>query len=160
MDTVRLVALVVATVSSGLIAGLFFGYHAAVVTALRAMDDQTYVNVNRNVNKHIQNGRFFLTFFGSALFSAVAAVLLLGGGRGSVLLPTGLAFLFNMAAIVVTIGGNIPINNAVDRSTPDQASATRERYETRWNRFNAIRSWLHGLGFGCLCWALVAFGAL
>jgi uncharacterized membrane protein len=160
MDTVRLVALVLATISSGLIAGLFYGYHVAVVTALRAVDDRTYVKLNQSVNKHILNGGFFLPYLGSAVFSAVAAVLLFGGDHGSVLLPTGLAFLFNVAAILVTGGGNIPLNNAIDRSTLDQAATARERFEKPWNRFNALRSWLHTLGFGCTCWALVAFGAL
>lgn len=160
MDTVRLVALILATVSSGLIAGLFYGYHVAMVTSLRGVDDRTYVTVNQQVNIHILNGGFFLPYLGSAVFSAVSAALLFGGGRGSVLLPTVLAFVFNVAAILVTGGGNIPLNREIDRSSLDQATKTRERFEKPWNRFNAIRSWLHSLGFVCMCWALIAFGAL
>lgn len=160
MDTVRLVALALATISTGLIAGLFYGYHVAVVTALRGADDRTYVNVTQRVNAHIVNGGFFLPFYGSAVFSAVAAAFLFGGDRGSVLLPTGLAFLFNVAAIMVTGAGNIPLNTALNRSNLDQATKTRERFEKPWDRFNVLRSWLHGLGFVCMCWALFAFGAL
>jgi len=160
MDTVRLVALILATISSGLIAGLFYGYHVAMVTSLRAVDDRTYVTVNQKVNIHILNGGFFLPYLGSAVLSAVSAALLLGGDRGSVLLPTILAFVFNVAAILVTGGGNIPLNNMIDRSNLDQATQTREKFEKPWNRFNALRSWLHTLGFGAMCWALVAFGAL
>jgi uncharacterized membrane protein len=160
MDTVRLVVLVSATISTGLIAGLFYGYHVAIVTALRGVDDRTYVKVNQQVNTHILNGGFFGPYLGSAVFSAVAAASMFGGDRGSVLLPTGLAFLFNVAAILVTGAGNIPLNRALDRSNLDQATKTRERFEKPWNRFNALRSWLHGLGFVCMCWALIAFGAL
>ncbi|GAB3429048.1 anthrone oxygenase family protein [Actinophytocola sediminis] len=160
MDAVRLVALVLATISSGLIAGLFYGYHVAVTTALRGVDARAFVTFNQQVNKHILNGGFFLPYLGSAVFSALAAVFLFGGDRGSVLLPTVLAFGFNVVAILVTGGGNIPINNAIDRSNLNDATATRERYEQRWNRFNAIRSLLHSLGFLSLCWALIAYGAL
>ncbi|OLF09738.1 hypothetical protein BLA60_18325 [Actinophytocola xinjiangensis] len=160
MDTVRLIALALATISSGLIAGLFYGYHVAMVTSLRAVDDRTYVTVNQKINIHILNGGFFLPYLGSALFSALAAVLLLGGDRGSVLLPTILAFVLNVAAILVTGGGNMPLNRELDKSHLDQATRTRERFEKPWNKFNAMRSWLHSLGFICMCWALVAWGAL
>jgi uncharacterized membrane protein len=160
MDIVRLVALALATISSGLIAGLFYGYHVAMVTSLRAVDDRTYVTVNQKINIHILNGGFFLPYLGSAVFSALAAVLLLGGDRGSVLVPIILAFVLNVAAILVTGAGNIPLNRELDRSKLDQATTTRERFEKPWNRFNALRSLLHTLGFVCTCWALLAFGAL
>ncbi|WP_152361997.1 DUF1772 domain-containing protein [Microlunatus speluncae] len=158
MDTVQLIALVSATITTGLIAGLFYGYHVAVVTALRQVDDRTYVHFTQQVNINILNGGFLLPYLGCVALSGVAAAVLLGG-QGSVLLPTALGFGFNLAAIIVTGAGNMPLNRMLDRSDLDQAGRTRARFEKPWNRYNALRSWLHTLGFGCLCWALIAFGA-
>jgi uncharacterized membrane protein len=161
MDIVRVAALVLATVTTGLVTGLFWGYAISVVISMRALDDRTYVELKQRINRDIQNGRFFLVFLGSVAVSALAAVLLLGGDRGSVLLPAVVAFVLNLVAFFVTGGGNIPLVQqlaAAGRAT--DPTAVRRRYEEPWNRLNVVRMVLHLGAFGALCWALVAFGAL
>ena len=101
-----------------------------------------------------------MVFLGTVLFSAVAALLQLGGDRGSVLLPAAIGFVLNLAAFLVTGRGNVPLNNqleAAGKST--DPTVTRQRYERPWRRFNTIRTVLHLGAFVALCWALVAFGA-
>ncbi len=160
MDIVRVAALILATVTTGLITGLFYGFAISVLIALRGLDDRTYVEVKQRINRDIQNGPFFVIFLGSVLFNAVAAVLLLGGDLGAVLLPTVIGFLLNLVAFLVTGGGNLPLVRQLEAAgpTPDP-TAVRRRYENPWNRLNTIRTVLHLGAFGALCWALVAFGA-
>lgn len=160
MDIVRVAALILATVTTGLVAGLFYGFQVSVLIAMREVDDRTYVDVNQRINRVIQNGAFFLSFLGSVVFSALAAGLLLGGDRGSVLLPAGIAFALNLVAFLVTGGGNVPLNKQLDAAdaTSDPAT-TRRRFEAPWTRLNAIRATLHTAALVTLCWALIAYGA-
>lgn len=161
MDIVRIAALVLATVTTGLVTGVFYGFQVSVLLAFRELDDRTYVDVNQRINRLIQNGRFFASFLGSVVFSALAAVLMLGGDRGSVLLPAGIAFVLNLVAFMVTGGGNVPLNRQLDTANPDVDAATaRKRYERPWTRLNGIRGWLHGAALVASCLALIAYGAL
>jgi uncharacterized membrane protein len=48
--------------------------------------------------------------------------------------------------------GNVPLNNEVDQlniagATPDAISALRHKFETNWNRLNAIRTYASILSF-------------
>src|SRR5262245_58934995 len=157
MDIVRVAALVLATVTTGLVTAVFYGFAISVLIAMRDVDDRTYVDLNQRINRVIQNGAFFFSFLGSVVFSAIGAALLLGG-PGSALLPAIIGFVLNLVAFLVTGGGNVPLNKQLDSAKGDPAVA-RRAYERPWTRLNTIRTWLHVLAFGALCWALVAFGA-
>jgi uncharacterized membrane protein len=160
MDIVRVAALVLATVTTGLVAGLFYGFVISVLITLRGIGDRTYVDVKQRINRDIQNGPFFLIFLGSVLFSAVAAVLLLGGDHASVLLPAAIGFLLNLLGFLVTGGGNIPlVKQLAAAGRAADPTVVRRRYEGPWNRLNTVRTVLHLGAFGALCWALMAFGA-
>lgn len=161
MDVIRVATLVLATVSTGIVAGLFYGFSISVLVTMRGVDDRSYVDLNQRINRDIQNGRFFLVFLGSVLVNAVAVVLLLGGGRDSVLLPAVIGLVLYLVAFFVTVAGNLPLVYqlaAAGRAT-DPAVA-RRRYERPWTRLHTIRTVFHFGAFGSLCWALVAFGAL
>lgn len=163
MQILQVSVLVLATIATALVTGLFYGFGMSVLVAMREVDDRTYVEVNQKINRAILNGRFMSIFLGSVVLSAVAAVLLLAGGRGPALAPAVLAFVLNLVAFLVTGGGNVPLNKQLDAAGPTQslarAGTVRRRYEAPWTRFNSIRTWLHFAAFGCLCWALVAFGS-
>ncbi|HEY7596197.1 MAG TPA: DUF1772 domain-containing protein [Actinophytocola sp.] len=162
MQILQVAVLVLATMTTALVTGLFYGFAMSVLVAMRDVDDRTYVEVNQKINRAILNGRFMVIFLGSVLLSALAAVLLLAGDRGAALAPAGLAFALNLVAFLVTGGGNVPLNKQLDAAgRPDtmaHPTRVRTRYEAPWTRLNSIRTALHFAAFGCLCWALVAFG--
>ncbi|OLF06614.1 hypothetical protein BLA60_30545 [Actinophytocola xinjiangensis] len=161
MDIVRIAALVAATVTTGLVTGVFYGFQVSVLIALREVDDRTYVDVNQRINRVIQNPKFFLSFLGSVVFSAAAMVLMFGGDRGSVLLPAAIGFGLNLVAFMVTGGGNVPLNRQLDEAgAATDPAVARQRYERPWTRLNNVRGWLHVGAFGALCWALIAYGAV
>lgn len=161
MDIVRIAALVLATVSTGLAAGIFYGFSISVLVTMRGVDDRTYVDLNQKINRDIQNGRFYLVFVGSVPLHVLAIVLLLGGGRGSVLLPTVIGLVLYLVAFVITVAGNLPLVAELDRAgRTSDPTAVRHRYEGPWNRLHTIRTILHTGSFGALCWALMAYGAL
>ncbi|MET9291221.1 DUF1772 domain-containing protein [Streptomyces sp. NPDC003077] len=154
-------ALVVATITTGLAAGLFFAFSRAVMPGLRRADDRTFVTATRHINRAILNGWFALVFAGTPVFTAVAAALhLRDDGRSA--LPWILASLvLYVAVLVITRVVNIPLNNRLDAAgdpgrLPDSELAqVRADFEERWVRWNVVRTLLNTAALGCLTWALI-----
>ena len=69
MRTVQNVTLLAATVTTGLIAGLFFAYANNVMPALRGADDRAFVDVMQRINVVILNPLFLSTFMGGLVIS-------------------------------------------------------------------------------------------
>lgn len=148
------VVLVITTVTSGLIAGLFFAFSVSVMLALRQVDDRAFVDTMQRVNRLIQNGVFGLVFMGSLLGSVVVAVIELVGGdpaRPAVLVGAALTLL----SMVITFTVNIPLNNRLDAAGPvarvKDPRAVREAFEGRWVRFNHLRGLAATAGFALYC---------
>ncbi|RKN47848.1 DUF1772 domain-containing protein [Micromonospora endolithica] len=147
-------ALVIAAVTTGLMAGLFFAFSVAVMPALAALDDATFVRVMREINRVIQNGLFGLVFLG-ALVAAGAALgwhLDRPGVRGWVLA----GFVGYLATLVITFAGNIPLNNRLDRADPADPRAARHGFERPWRRWHTVRTLACVVAVTCLCVALSA----
>ena len=149
-----------ATLTTGLMAGLFYAYACSVMPGLRRTDDRTIVAVMQRINVAIVNGWFLVVFLGALVLAGLAAVLHLGARP---VLPWIVAGLVLYAAtLAVTFGVNIPLNNALDAAgDPDEIAdpaAVRERFEVRWVRWNVVRAVTSTAAFGCLAWALVLHG--
>ena len=74
-SNVRAGVLLLATVTTGLMAGLFAAFAYAVMPGLARVDDRSFVAGMRSINQAILNGWFALCF-GGALVCTLAAVLL------------------------------------------------------------------------------------
>lgn len=162
LGLVRGATLVAATMTMGLVTGLFYAYACSVMIGLRRTDDRTFIDVMQRINVAIQNGWFALSFIGAFVFTSLAAVLHLRGGERSTLLPVSAALVFYLVALVITFRVNIPLNNELDKAgQPDRIidpGVVRERFETAWVRWNIARAVLCTGAFGCLCWALILNG--
>jgi uncharacterized membrane protein len=134
--------LAAATVATGLAAGVFYTFQVSIVNALKEVDDDAYVATFQAINRRIQNAGFAATFVGAPLLIAAALATWWGeDGRTAAWIGAGLAL--QAASLAVTIGGNIPLNQELDRTGPvigAAATAARTRFEGRWNRLHAIRT--------------------
>ncbi|MDJ0346231.1 DUF1772 domain-containing protein [Streptomyces sp. H10-C2] len=165
MEAFRGVALIGATITTGLIAGLFYAFSCAVMPGLRRTDDRTFVGAMQWINVRILNGWFALGFAGSLLLTVLAGALHLVGDAPDAPLPwiAGAAALY-VLALVITFGVSIPLNDALDAAgDPGAASASaladvRERFEEQWVRWNIVRAVVSTGALGCLVWALVLYG--
>ncbi|WP_395298025.1 DUF1772 domain-containing protein [Kitasatospora hibisci] len=159
MEVSRVIALVAATMTTGLSAGLFYAYACSVMPGLRGTEDRTFIEVMQRINVAILNGWFLLGFVGALVTTAVALVLHLpaDGHRG--LPATVAALVCYTASLVVTRRINIPLNDALaaagDPSRIADPADVRGRFETRWVRWNVARALLCTAALGFLCWALV-----
>ncbi|GAA0840320.1 DUF1772 domain-containing protein [Streptosporangium amethystogenes subsp. fukuiense] len=160
----RGVALVAATITVGLMAGLFYAYTCSVMPGLGRTDDRTFVGAMQRINVAILNG-WFAVCFGGALVLTVLAALLHLHREGRPMLPWIVAALVLYAVVlVITMRVNVPLNNALDAAgEPDgvaDLAAVRERFEAVWVRWNLARTVACVAAFGCLTWALVLYGRI
>ena len=144
--TVSNVILVLTTTCTALMAGLFYSYSCSVVVGLKLLNDPEYIAGMQAINRAIQNPVFFTGFFGTLLLLPVSTYL------NYYQHPPVRFWLLLMATIIyltgafgVTVLGNIPLNNALEKFNLDGASADATRlqrtiFEGRWNFLNAIRS--------------------
>jgi len=65
--------LTLATLTTGLVAGVFYAYAISVNLGLAAQPDESYVTTMQAINEKIQNPLFFASFFGAVL-SLLAAL--------------------------------------------------------------------------------------
>jgi len=155
-------ALIAATMAMGLIAGLFYAYACSVMIGLSRADDRTFVDVMQRINVAILNAWFAAGFVGALAFTALAAVLHLGGDGRPVLPWIVAAFVLYGATLAITFRVNVPLNNELAAAAvPDRSAdlrAVRARFEVTWVRWNIARAVTSAAAFGCLLWALVLHG--
>jgi uncharacterized membrane protein len=161
MDTLRLVSLLAATLATGLMAGAFAIYAHTIMPGLRQTDDRTFVGAFQAMDRAIMNPWFLGGgFLGALVFTLGATIAHVGHDA---LLPTALALALYVVTFGVTMAVNVPLNDALKRAgDPDRISnlgAVRAAFdETRWARFNLLRTALCFISFALLAWALVIHG--
>lgn len=153
--------LVVATILlTSLTTGLFFGYAVSVNWALRRLDDEQYVHTMQIINQVIKNP-WFLTAFMAPVLLMPLITFLYGGPAGGMKfwLFTGAAIAYIFGTFGITMAGNVPLNERLDKlprsSSPGELSAARTWYEQPWNTLHAIRTVL-----GVVAVVLLSWGAL
>jgi uncharacterized membrane protein len=159
--TLRAVSLIAATMSMGLVAGVFALYAHTIMPALKTMDDRTFVTTFQSLDRAIVNPWFMLTaFVGALVFTIAAAVTNRAGGT----LPwIAVALGLYVVAFVVTIAVHLPLNDALKaagnpRHIADLAGVRARFHETRWATWNLVRVATSTGAFACLTWALVLHG--
>jgi uncharacterized membrane protein len=163
-ELTRSASLVAATITMGLMAGLFFAWAQGVMTGLHRASDRTFVEALQQMNVAILNGWFALAFGGSAVLTALAGVLYLRADARSVLPWIIAAFVLYLLVLVITFVINVPLNDELVGAGPvdriADLAAVRVRFETTWVRWNIVRAVLNTAAFGCLTWALILHGRL
>jgi len=157
MDDVRSIVLLVAAITSGLVAGAFVLYAHTVMPGLAKVDDRTFVAAFQALDRAIINPWFMAGgFLGAPALMAAAAVLTIGEDPFAWVVAALAAY-----AVVfgVTIAVNVPRNDALkaagDPDAIDVAAARAAFDEARWVRWNLLRVVLSTGAFVLLCVALL-----
>lgn len=158
-------ALIAATMTMGLMAGVFGLYSHTIMPGLRRTDDRTFVGAFQSIDRAILNPWFMASFLGALVLTALAAALHLGADDRSVLAWVAAALVLYFAVVVITLAVNVPLNDGLKAAgDPDRIgdlAAVRARFgEARWAAWNLVRTLVSTAAFGCLAWALVAYGDL
>jgi uncharacterized membrane protein len=141
--SLTLAFLLLTTLASALIAGLFYAYQWTVMPGLNAIEPLAAIKAMNSINVVILNPVFFFSFFGTLLFGAVTAILYLWTARDAATLCVWAGFLaYAIGTFGVTIVFNVPLNNRLAASSPTAATAAaiwREYYDP-WMYWNLIRT--------------------
>jgi uncharacterized membrane protein len=146
--------LIAATVTAGLMAGLYATFFYAVMPGLKRVDDATFTATMRAVNVAIINGWFAVCFVGTPVLAVLAALLHLGADTRDALPWIVAGLVLYLATMGVTGVVNVPLNNAL-AAAGDDTTAARAAFEARWVRFNTVRAGLGTAAVICLCVALL-----
>src|SRR5262249_6573851 len=163
MGVFRAVVLIAATMTVGLMAGVFALSAHTIMPGLRRTDDRTFVGAFQSTDRAIINPWFMVCFLGALVLTGLAAGLHLGSDQRAVLGWAAAAFGLYLVAFVVTIAVHLPLNDALKAAgDPDRIgdlAAVRERFaEGRWAAWNLVRGVTSSAAFGFLAWALITFG--
>jgi uncharacterized membrane protein len=162
MDVLQGVSLLAATLSMGLMAGVFDLYAHTIMPGLAKTDDRTFVGAFQAIDRAIINVWFIPVFFGALILTAAAVVFSIGEERNDALPWAVAAFVLYLPVVVITMRVNVPLNNAIkaagDPDRIDLAAVRRDFDEPTWRRWNVFRAVASTAAFGCLAWALVEYG--
>jgi uncharacterized membrane protein len=155
-----LAAVLAATVTSGLLAGVYVLYAHTVMPGVRTLDDRTFVAAFQAVDRAIVNPWFMgLGFLGAPLFTAVALARTWGEPAAPWVVT---ALVLHLVAMVVTARVHLPRNDRLkaaadpDTLAPADLAALRAAFdEAGWVRWNLLRAGTSVAATGILAWALV-----
>jgi uncharacterized membrane protein len=104
----RTLSLFAATISMGLVAGVFALYAHTIMPGLRRTDDRTFVGAFQSIDRVTLNPWFLGSgFLGALGLTVLAAIALLGEPA----LPwIGTALVLYLVTVVITVVLNVPLN--------------------------------------------------
>ncbi|MFI1013160.1 DUF1772 domain-containing protein [Streptomyces sp. NPDC020965] len=123
------VLLALAIISTGLYAGFMLSFQTAIMPALARLDDDHFLAAMRRVNEVVPRPLFLLTFFSIIVFPAVSLAVPVDGRSDTQrwLLVAGLAC--SVINHLVTVAGNVPLNNALAASERASEEASKRAPE-------------------------------
>ncbi|KWV92390.1 DUF1772 domain-containing protein [Erythrobacter sp. YT30] len=132
-----------AALSAGIMAGVYFTFSVFVMRSLAELGDEAGARAMQSINRVILKSAFLPLFFASTLACAALVVLGLIGMAG----PQSWAVIAGSAVyvigmFVVTVIGNVPLNDRLDAVDPASAEAKAmwATYLARWTPFNHVRT--------------------
>lgn len=130
--------LALAVITTGLYAGLMLTFLTSIMPGLAILPDERFTDAMRRFNEKVPGPFFLLLFFGVIAFPAV--VVFGDDGVDRVLALAALACA--VGSHLITIAGNVPLNNRLAQSEGGDESAARAAFEGRWNRLHRVRTLL------------------
>jgi uncharacterized membrane protein len=147
MELIQLAVLVSALLCS-LVAGLVFTFAIVVMPGIKNLGDLGYLESFKAMDRVIQDNQpvFVLVWLGSAvllLFSTALGIWRLEGFDRILLAAACVIYVLGVHVPTITI--NIPLNNHLQSQdlktmTAPELLATKAGFESRWLRWNAIRT--------------------
>jgi uncharacterized membrane protein len=138
--------LALTTLACGLIAGLFYSYSCSVNPGLNALNDFGYLSAMQSINRAILNPVFFFSFMGTLILLPLSTYFSYGPGLNTRFwLLLSATLLYAVAVFGVTMFGNVPLNDALDKFNLGTANAQelatqRALFEAKWNMLNSVRT--------------------
>tara|TARA_R110002096_G_scaffold319035_1_gene513306 strand:- start:2254 stop:2745 length:492 start_codon:yes stop_codon:yes gene_type:complete len=140
----KFIVLILGLVLTGLTAGLCFTWSNVVTPGIGRLDNLSFLKAFQAMNRAIINGKFMIVFFGPVLLLFLNTYLFKGNNISFWLFLIA-AILFFIGIGLVTIFGNVPLNEVLDKSNLEALSNVelqelRDKFEQPWNLLHTIRT--------------------
>jgi len=158
---INMITLLLATMATGLMGGIFFTWSNAVKPGIGKLTDIGYLESLQAMNKAILNPMFYLVFFAAVVLIPVATYFNYNSQSSLVVkLLFGASIVYFIGVFLVTFRGNIPLNTILEHTdlntiTDAAAKELRKGIEAKWNFYNRIRTLTSAASFIVLLIALV-----
>ena len=147
MELIRLAVLLSALLCS-LVAGLVLAFAIVVMPGIKTLGNRDYLKSFKSIDRVIQNNQpiFMMVWLGSAVVLLASTVLgiwrLEGIDRLLLIVACGI-YIFGVQVPTVMI--NVPLNNrlqsqSLDTMPESELVTTTEEFDSRWLRWNNIRT--------------------
>lgn len=155
----KTVILLLSTVSTALIGGLFYAYSCSVIPGLARLSDASFLQAMQSINRAILNPLFFLSFMGTLVLLPVSVWFFREQSTVFYLLLAA-TLLYIGGVFLVTVIGNVPLNNLLDAADLSKLNTAelrtlREKFAPNWNLFHSIRTIASSI-----CIVLLAYAAI
>jgi uncharacterized membrane protein len=134
--------IVVTAMACAMVGGVFFTFSSFVMQGLAHASHPHGMRAMQGINVTALTPVFMTALFGTAVACVVVAVLaVVNWQAGSIYLITG-SVAYVIGSIVVTIAGNVPLNNALMAADPQTAAGTAvwRTYLRTWTAWNHVRT--------------------
>ena len=142
------VSLICSILSCTLVTGFTLLYAVVIMPGLSKLDDKEFIKAFQVTDGVIQDNQplFILTWLGSVI-SVVGAILTsiisVGLPEAWLIIFVGVVYLLGVQGITLSV--HLPLNNHIkkiniEKTDHQTLSVEREKFETRWNFFNTIRT--------------------
>ncbi len=132
-----------AALGSGLVAGVFFAFSSFVMPALGRLPSDQGLAAMQSINVTVITPGFMLALFGTAVIALVLGIGAISrwGQTGPMLILAASA-LYLIGCIAVTMGGNVPLNDAMAAVQAGSAGGATvwARYLQDWTFWNHVRA--------------------
>ena len=137
---------------TGLNAGLFLAWSVSVTNGIGRLDDRTFLISFQSMNRAILNPAFYLVFFGAIFLHLYNLIDQLFLSESMILLSMLSSAIFLVGIFLVTVFGNIPLNEKLDKLNliimpEDECKQFRESFERPWNALNWVRTTFSSAAF-------------
>lgn len=133
----------IAALGCGLIAGVFFAFSTFVMKALAQQPPAQGIAAMQSINITVINPWFMTAFLGTSVACLMLMVLSLLKWQqpGTAYLIVG-SLLYLIGTLGVTIGFNVPLNEALAIAKPDTLEGANlwAKYLTDWTVWNHVRT--------------------
>ena len=139
----KIIVLILSVLFTGLTAGLCFTWSNAVTPGIGRLDDMSYLKAFQSMNRVIINFQFMIVFMGPTILLFLNAYLFRSNSTAFWLFLVA-AILFFIGIGLVTVFGNVPLNEILDASNLEilskiELQELRNKFEQPWNHWHTFR---------------------
>lgn len=143
MNSLTTIAIICASIGSAIVGGIFFAFSNFIMKALARLSSAEGIAAMQSINVTVLNKWFLGVFTGTA----VVSLLLAGYAIANWSTPPapwmfGGSVAYVIGCWVLTIAGNVPLNNKLADTSPQSIESTTawQHYLTRWTSLNSQRA--------------------